>query len=180
MANGMTIKVRIHPMYIDFVKHLMGADEKGCVFASEDQTLGMLIKNLLRTQPESPKKITYIEGEYIEFILPNYNDVNTFYRNYISETAEKLIASKIRKRFYYEVHEFIIDMHSSGFTEKRSAIILFCEQFEIKEDHYKANSLEIEYRRSRKKQKKLEKSRKIASLFATVLSILCPNLVLFA
>lgn len=179
MANGMTIKVRMHPMYIDFVKHLMGCDEKGMVFASENEPIGMLIKNLLRTQPESPKKITYTKDEYIEFTLPNYNDVNTFYRNYISETAEKVIAMKIRKRFYYEVHEFIIDMHSSGLTEKRSAIILFCEQFEIKEDHYKANSLEIEYRRSRKKQKKLEKSRKIASPFASILSILSPLLVLF-
>lgn len=180
MANGMTIKVRIHPMYIDFVKHLMGQDDKGRVFASENHTLGLLIKNLLRTQPESPPKIHFIPGEFIEFVLPTYEEINTLYRNYISATSEKIIASKIRKRFYYEMHDFIVEMHSIGITEKRKAIILFCEQFEILEDHYKANSLEREYKRSREKEKFMKKRAKIASSLAAVLSIISPHLVLFA
>lgn len=180
MANGMKIKVRIHPMYIDFVKHLMGADDKGCVFASEDHAFGLLIKNLLRKQPQNPTKIKYIEGEFIEFILPTYEDVNTLYRNYISENSERIIASKIRKRFYYELHDFIVDMHSNGILEKRKAIVLFCEQFEISEDNYKANSLEREYKRAREKEKFMKKRIKIASSLAAFLSIVCPHLVLFA
>lgn len=180
MSNGMTIKVRIHPMYSDFIRHLMGSDDKGRVFASEDHTLGLLIKNLLRTQPEKSAKINFHPGQFIEFVLPTYEEINTLYRNYISETAEKIIASKIRKRFYYEMHDYIIDMHSNGITEKRKAIILFCEQFEISEDNYKANSLEREYKRAREKEKFMKKRVKIASSLAAFLSIVCPHLVLFA
>lgn len=172
--NGMTIKVRIHPMYADFVKHVFGANAKGQVFASEKHAIGLLIKNLLRKQPEKFKKIDYLPGTYIEFILPNYEDVNTASRNYISENSEQIIASKIRSRFYYELHDWIITMHGSGITEKRRAIMLFCETFEISEDNVKANSLERAYKRSRDKEEIVKKTKKIASLFMAFLSVFCP------
>ena len=174
MANGMTIRVRLHPMYVDFIKHVLEANQKGQIFASEKNPLGLLIKNLLRTRPEKNPKISYTEGEYVEFILPNYDDVNTDYRNYISENSERIIASKIRARFVYELHDWIVTMYGSGISEKRRAILLFCETFEISEDHYKLNSLEREYKRSRDKEKIMKKTRKIASSLMAFLSVLCP------
>lgn len=172
--NGMTIKVRIHPMYADFIKHAFDANHKGQVFASEKHPLGQLIKNLLRTQPEHPRKTDFEPGTYVEFILPNYDDVNTQYRNYISENSEQIIASKIRSRFYYELHDWIITMRESGLVEKRRAITLFCETFGISEDHVKANSLERAYKRSRDKEEIYKKTKKIASLFLFFLSVFCP------
>lgn len=174
MANGMTIRVRMHPMYVDFIKHMLGTNNKGQIFATEKNPIGLLIKNLLRTRPEKTQRIDYTESEYIEFILPNYDDVNTDYRNYISENSERIIASKIRARFVYELHDWIMTMHGSGITEKRRAILLFCETFEISEDHYKLNSLEREYKRSRDKEKIMKKTRKIASSLLAFLSVLCP------
>jgi len=172
--NGMTIKVRIHPMYADFVKHIFGANAKGQVFASEKHAIGLLIKNLLRTQPEHPPKIYYEPESFIEFILPNYEDVNTQYRNYISKTAEQVIASKIRNRFYYELDDWIITMRDSGLLEKRRAINLFCETMELSEDHVKSNSLERAYKRSMDKQENRKKMKKIASSFMAFLSFFCP------
>lgn len=180
MPIEMTIRVRTHPMYVDFVKHIMGDEKTDRIFASESEPIGMLIKNLLRLPPLKPQKVTYHPEEFIEFTLPTYNDVNTMYRNYISETAEKIIAAKIRKRFYYELHEFVVEMNRVGITEVRKAIILFCEQFEINEDHYKLNTLERDYRRSRDKQKYVKKRIKIASSFAAILSLTTPHFVLFA
>jgi len=172
--NGMTIKVRIHPMYADFIKHAFGANSKGQVFASEKHAIGILIKNLLRTQPEHPRKTDYEPGTYIEFIIPEYGDVNTMYRNYISENSEQIIASKIRARFYYELHDWIITMRGSGLLEKRRAITLFCETFEISEDHVKSNTLERAYKRSRDKEEIYKKTKKIASVFMAFLSVFCP------
>ena len=96
------------------------------------------------------------------------------YRNYISENSEQIIASKIRSRFYYELHDWIITMQGSGLVEKRRAITLFCETFEIAEDHFKSNSLERAYKRSRDKEEIYKKTKKIASVFAAFLSVFCP------
>ena len=179
MAKGMTIRVRMHPMYADFLKNQFGMNEKNQVFATERDPLGKLIKNLLRTNPEKQEKREYCKDAFVEFILPQYEDINTDYRNYISENSERIIASKAKSRFYYELHNFIIEMDASGLTELRRVIILFAEQFEIKETSYKINSLEREYRRYRYRLEIVKKTRKIASCLEAFLSLFCPMFVLF-
>ncbi len=175
----MTIRVRMHPMYADFIKNDFGINNKQQVFATERHPIGRLIKNLLRTNPVNPEKREYCRNAYIEFILPNYEDVNTDYRNYISLNAERIIASKAKSRFYYELHYFIINMEASGLTEIRRVIITFCEQFEINEHHYKINSLEREYRRYRERVEIVKKTRKIASSLEAFISLLIPITVLY-
>ncbi|MGV8094495.1 MAG: hypothetical protein AB2L24_21790 [Mangrovibacterium sp.] len=183
MSKGMTIRVRMHPMYADFIRNQLGVNEKDQVFATERDPLGKLIKNLLRTNPPTPAKREYNKDAFIEFILPDYEDVFNDYRNYISESGEKIIAAKCKSRFYYELHDFIIEMSGSGLTELRWSIQLFCEQFGIKETSYKANSLEREYRRYRQRTEIVKKTRKIASsldtLFVLFVSAFCPQLSLF-
>ena len=179
MAKGMTIRVRMHPMYADFIKNDLGVNDKHQVFASERDPLGRLIKNLLRTNPVNPDKREYCRNAYVEFILPDYEDVNTDYRNFISENSERIIASKIKSRFYFELHEFIIDMFGSGLKEIRRAIIVFCEQFNINEQNYKVNSLEREYRRYRERLEIVKKTRKIASSFEAFISFCYPILILY-
>ncbi len=178
-TGGMTIRVRMHPMHADFTKHVLEANKQGQVFASEKHSFGLLIKNLLRLQPRNPPKINYDTGAYVEFILPNYDDVNTDHRNYISENSERIIASKIRLRFNYELHEFVMAMKGSGLNEFRRAILLFCETMEIKEESFKYNSLEREYKRYRDRLEIVKKTRKITSCFEAFLSFVCPLLVCF-
>lgn len=175
--GGMTVRVRMHPMHADFTKHILEANKQGQVFAVEKDPFGLLIKNLLRTNPRGLSKICYNAGSYVEFILPNYDDVNTDYRNHISENSERIIASKIRSRFNYELHEFVMMMNGSGLTEIRRSIILFCETMQISEESYKYNSLEREYKRYRERLEIVKKTRKIASCFEAFLSIVSPLLV---
>ena len=179
MAQGMTIRVRCHPMYADFIKSEFGSNDKGQVLATERHPIGRLIKNLLRTNPCNPDKREYCRNNYVEFILPDYDDVNTDYRNYISLNAERIIASKIKARFYYELHDYIIELSGSGLTEIRRIITCFCEQFEIDEVNYKINSLEREYRRYRERLETVKKTRKIASSLEAFLSLFSPLFILF-
>lgn len=177
---GMTVRVRMHPMYADFTRHLMEANKQGQVFASEKHPFGLLVKNLLRTQPRFPQKISYDAGAYVEFILPSYDDLNTEYRNYLSENSERIISSKIRSRFNYELHQFIMEMDGSGLTQIRRSILLFCETFEIQEESYKYNSLEREYKRYRDRLEIVKKTRKIASCLELFLSLVCPLFVCYS
>lgn len=179
-TGGMTIRVRMHPMHADFTKHVLDANKQGQVFASEKHPFGLLIKNLLRPQPRNPPKINYDFGSYVEFILPQYDDINRDYITYISENSERIIASKIRSRFNYELHEFVMSMKGSGLTEIRRIILLFCETMEIKEESFKYNSLEREYKRYRDRLEIVKKTRKIASCLEAFLSFICPLLVCFA
>lgn len=178
MAKGITIKLGMHPMYADWVKHSYGADPKGCVLASERHPLGLLIKNLLRPQPYSPINRSYEENAFVEFTLPDYDDVDTLSRNYISENSEKLIYSKVRRLFYYDLHNFIEEMSNAGCTEIRRIIILFAETRELMEESFKVNTLEREYRRYVYKQKLYKKTQKISSAFAVGFSFFTPLFVL--
>jgi len=175
--KGMTVRVRMHPMYVDFIKNEFGANEKGQVFASEKHPVGKLIKNLLRTNPAVPVKQEYDGNDYVEFILPEYGNVNTDYRNYLSKNSENIISTKIKSRFYFKLHYFIIEINKSGLIEIRRIIILFCERFGIKEDSYKLNSLEKEYRRYKNRTHFVKKTKEIASVFSAFLSFLCPLFV---
>jgi hypothetical protein len=179
MAQGMTIRVRMHPMYADFIKNDFGVNEKQQVFASERHIIGRLIKNLLRTNPTIQEKREYYRKAYVEFIIPDYDDVNTDYRNYISENSERIIASKVKSWFYYELHNFIMSMEECGLTEIRRVIMMFCEQFKIDDQSFKINSLEREYRRYRERVEIVKKTRRIASSFEAFLSFMIPNIVLF-
>ena len=178
-VTGITIRVRMHPMHADFTKHVLEANKQGQVVASEKHPFGLLIKNLLRSQPRFPPKINYEAGSYVEFILPAYDDVNNEYRNYISENSERIIASKIRSRFNYELHEFVMSMKGSGLTEIRRIILLFCETMEISEESFKYNSLEREYKRYRDRLEIVKKTRKITSCLELFLSFICPLLVCY-
>jgi len=169
----------MHPMHADFTRHVLDANKHGQVFASEKHPFGLLIKNLLRSQPRNPPKINYDSTSFVEFILPAYDDINNEFRNYISENSERIIASKIRSRFNYELHDFVMEMKGSGLTEIRRAIILFCETMEISEDSFKSNSLEREYKRYRDRLEFVKKTKKIASCFEAFLSFVCPLLVCF-
>lgn len=175
--GGMTVRVRMHPMYADFTRHVLEANKQGQVFASEKHPFGLLVKNLLRTQPRIQSKISYNAGAYVEFILPRYDDINNESRNYISENSERIIASKIRSRFNYELHEWVMSMKGSGLKEIRRSILLFCESMEISEESFKYNSLERDYKRYRDRLEIVKKTRKITSCLEAFLSLVCPLLV---
>ncbi len=177
--KGMTVRVRMHPQYADFLKNEFGTNDKHQVFATERHPIGKLIKNLLRTNPANPDKREYARDAYIEFILPEYEDINTDYRNYLSLNSERIIASKIKSRFYYELHQFIIEMAGSGLIELRRVVILFCEQFGIDESNFKTNTLEREYRRYRYRTEIVKKTRKIASSMEAFLFLFVPAICPF-
>lgn len=173
MPSGMTIQIELHPMYVDFLRHTMGPSKNGRVFASEKHRIGLLIKNLLRKRPANAINPFIKQDQAIEFILPSYTDIDNSCRNYISPTSRRVIASKIRSYFYFELHEFIIEMKKAGIIELRSIIVMFCEQFEIDEDNYKVNTLEREYARYRERLEIVKKTRKITSVLSLFLSISC-------
>lgn len=178
--GNMTVKIRMHPAYADFIKFDFDSDENGRVFATERKPIGLLIKNLLSLQPENAVKRDYEKDAYIEFTLPYYKDINIQYRNYISLASERLIAKKIKNQFYFELNEFILETFGAGHEEFRSAIVLFCEQMEIRETSYKINTIEKEYRRYRSRQKTAKKAHKMSSTLMALFSYICPTLFLFA
>lgn len=178
MAKGITIKLGMHPMYADWIRHCFSADSQGRVLASEKNPIGLLIKNLLRPQPFTSVMRNYAPGEHVEFILPNYDDIDTLSRNYISKNSEKLFYSKVRRQFYYDLHDFIEEITNSGCAELRRIIILFCETRDIDEGNYKVNTLEREYRRYIYKQKRYKKTQNISSVFLANFSLFAPLLVL--
>ncbi len=166
--------------YADFIRSKFDADENGYVFASLNNDLGILIKSQLRLQPPTADTRDY-SGSHVEFILPDYDNVNTLYRNYISQNGEKIILKWIRKKFYLDLHNHIMELHHSGMDEIKAAIINFCEAHDIYEDRYNYDTFKKEYYRYRKRidnAKNAEKLRKISSVFSMVLSFLCPVAVL--
>lgn len=166
----------MHPMYADWVKHVYHADSQGRVIASEKHSIGLLIKNLLRPRPSNPVAREYEPEAFVEFILPNYDDFNTTEKNYITENSEKLIYIKVRRQFYYDLHDFIEEITNAGISEIRTIIILFCEKRNI--SNFKKNTLEREYRRYKKKQKNFRETRKMSSIFIKEFSFLLPLIVL--
>ena len=174
MASGITVKVELHPMYIDFIRHDMCRDEKKRVFASTKHPIGLLLKNLLRNRPQNCLDDLTANGPHVEFVLPDYTDINNEYKNYLSENGRRMLVKKIKSHFYYELHEFIVEMKTAGVPEMRSIVVLFCEQHEIDEDNYKVNTLEREYARYRNKQEKVKKMKKLSSAFSLFLSLFCP------
>lgn len=167
------------PMYADWIRNVYEANEHGKVFASERKPLGVLIKNLLRNQPKEFKPRHVERGKFVEFILPDYSEIDTSHKNYISENSERVIQGKIRSLFYYDLNDFVIEMSNNGVKEVRRIISLWCEQREISEDHFKINTLERERRRTLAKQKNFQNTRKMASVFALFLSFMLPLFVPF-
>jgi hypothetical protein len=168
--RGITIDLELHPMYIDFLKLDMPLDEKGNIFASERHKIGSLIKILLR-RPLKIKCLNIDPDNLITFVLPAYSDINLTSKNHITEKGRRLLASKIRSHFYYSMYWFISDMTRKGSTEIRTNIVLFCEEYEIDDSHYKINTLEVEYRRYRIRTKNGKNIQKITSVLAAFFSI---------
>ena len=180
MASGITVKVEMREMFIDYLVSNYYSEKHQMVFASENNQFGLLIKNLLRKTPPGIKHEKK-SGPHVEIMLPDYTlpyrDYNLIY-NYISHSSEKLVMKWVRKQFYFELHEFITDMHLVGQDEIKASINLFCDQKNIHPDHYKENSLYKEYYRWRV-NKRCEKTQNISRAFAAVLSIISLMLVIF-
>ena len=175
MAKGITVKISMLPMYADWVRNVFKAEPNGIVTVSDKNSLGILLKNLLRPEPSNGVIREYNENEFVEFIIPVSDDIESGDRKYISENSEKLFYLKVRRMFYYDLHDFIEEMSNSGVKELRRIITLFCELRGI--ENYKVNTLEREYRRHKKKQENFRKTQKISSTFTQVFSFLLPLLV---
>lgn len=176
--KDMTVRIRMHPMYADFIKFDFGSNDKDQVFATESKPIGLLLKTMLIRQPFNASKREYNKDSYVEFILPDYTEVNTEYRNYVSEPSEAFIAKKIKNQFYYELTEFFIALLDKNVDEIRTIITMFCEQFEIDSSHYKINTIEREFRRYRDRQKIVRKTKKMSSVLSALFSFIYPLFIL--
>ncbi len=174
MAKGMTVKIDMDPMYIDYInnKYEVYRTKNNKIFASSRTEIGKLIKSLIITPPQN-QTIKAIQDPFLEFVLPDYTDVNTLYRHYLSENSKKIIRKFIRKDFYFELHSHLNELHHAGINEIKAGILTFCEIHDINEDHFNFDTLKKEYYRYRSK-KKAKKTGKISSVFMAVLSLLCP------
>jgi len=176
MAAGITIKIELDPIYVDYCKHHLKADEQGRLFASEKTTIGQALKSLLNKRPASGVEPDPKTG--LTFVIPDYRDIKPEYYNYLSKNSRKIFADFLRKQFLFEMHKHIRDLHNSGYTEIKGALIHFLEQHNISPDSYNYETLKKEYYRYRLK-KKAKNTKKLTSLFLSVLSYNCPLLVSF-
>lgn len=174
MASGLTVKVAMRPLYTDFITSVFAKND-GEVYASTHHKFGQLVKSLLQKTPLNYKPKVY--DHFLKVILPEYEDLNNLYNNYLSLNSEKIIRTWVRQLFYFELHNHIVELNLAGVTEIKLAILNFCDKHNIHPDHYKENSLYKDYYRYRMKEKCV-KTQKIASCFAALLSVICPLAVL--
>ena len=175
MTSGITVKVEMRPLFVDFVISKFG-NEKGEIYATTRNKFGQLVKSLLQKQPYPYRAKNYEKEEHLEIILPEYDDLNNLYNNYLSENSEKIIRRWVRTKFYFDLHTHIMEMHRAGLTNIKIAIINFCDLHNINPDHYKENSLYKDFYRSRLRERN-KNAINIASSFAGLLSAVCPLLV---
>lgn len=177
MASEITVKVKMLPMYVDYLKAIYYSDNNQV--AIERTKLSTLVKELLTKPPEGYELPNYPQKECVELILPNYHGLDVFYSNYLSENSQKIIRNWVREKFLLDLHDHVDKMSSAPLhMELQTAIIHFCDLHEIHPDHYKVNSLYKDYHRKKKSMKSAKKRAKISLSFAAVLSIICQTLVL--
>ncbi len=177
MAKGITVEVAFPKMHVDYInsKWTYGYNEP-VVARDLNGHIGAIVKSQLRKQPITPNIRKYETGEHVQFALPYYNDLNIRYNNYISENGEKMIRQWVRRKFFFEMHEHILDLYFKGFTEIKAAIIDFCDFHDLDPMNYNYDSLKREYLRFRTKEK-ATKALKKATTFASLLSLICPVFV---
>ena len=177
MAKGITVKVAFHPMYVDYINSRWSYGYNEPIFAKDlNGHIGSVLKLQLRTQPKVPDIRQYEDEKHVVFELPYYGDLNIRYNNYISENGEKRLRKWVRKKFFFDMHEYIMDENLEGRPEIKAAIIGFCDLHDIDPMHYNYDSLKREYYRFRQKEK-LNNALKKSTSFAAVLSFFCPLFV---
>lgn len=177
MAKGITVTVAFQPMFVDYINSRWSYGYNEPVFAKDTNGhIGSIVKSQLRKQPLIPNFRKYQKSECVVFELPWYQDLNIRYNNYISENGEKLIRKWVRRKFFFDMHEHILDLYFKGFTEIKAAIISFCDLHDIDPMNYNYDSLKREYLRFRKKEK-ANNSLKKSTTFAALLSLFCPLFV---
>jgi len=178
MAIGITVKVAFRPMFVDYINSKWNDRYNFPVFARDSNDhIGAIIKSQLRKQPLKPDIRKYENGEFVEFEIPYFKDLNIRYNNYISPNGEKMIQKWVRQKFFFEMHNHIMELSLKGWTEIKSAILNFCDLHDLDPDHFNYDSLKREYLRFRKKEK-LIKAVKKSTTFVALLSLNCPLFVL--
>ncbi len=170
MASGITVKVAMRPLFVDYLKSIYYSDQNQV--ALQHTSLGVLVKDLLMKTPANYKPKHYEPNEHVELILPFYKDLNINYNNYLSENSEKIIRRWVQNKFYFDLREHIENWSSMPEFELNLAINHFCDVHNINPDHYKTNSLYRDFYRYQQKKKTTQKIKKMSSTFAAVLSIM--------
>ncbi|MCW3784914.1 hypothetical protein [Plebeiibacterium sediminum] len=170
MASGITVKVAMRPLFVDYLKSIYYSDQNQ--IALQHTQLGILVKELLTKVPPNYKPKKYNENEYVELILPFYKDLNISYNNFLSENSEKIIRKWVQNKFYIDLRDHVENWKSMPGFEINLAINHFCDMHHINPDHYKTNSLYRDFYRYQQKKKTSQKMKKISSTFAAVLSIM--------
>lgn len=179
MAKGITVKVAFPQMYVDYINSKWSYGYNEPIFARElNGHVGAIVKSQLRKQPLTPDIRHYEPNQFVEFYLPYYKDLNIRYNNYISENGEKMIRTWVRRKFFFDMHEHILELYFKGYTEIKSSIIDFCDIHDMDPGNYNYDSLKREYLRFRTKEKAIKTLRK-STTFVSLLSLLCPFFVSF-
>lgn len=174
MASGITLKMQLDPMLVDYLKSIFYADQQTHQVAVHHSQLGALIEELLTKPPIGFKPRKYDGADYVEFIIPASERKYFLSNSYLSKNSEDILRTWIKNKFRYELRDHIEDCTHGEFMEIKQAIINFCDMHQIHPDHYKVNSLYKDYYRWNEKKKMVKKRKKISSSFAPFLSVFYP------
>jgi len=157
MASGITIKMQLNPMLVDYLKSLFYSDEQSNQVAVAHSQLGELVKELLTKPPIGFKSQKYDDNDCVVLVLPASETKHLIYNSYLSPNSEDIIRHWIKKKFYYDLRDHIEDCTHGEFMEIKQAIINFCDMHQVHPDHYKVNSLYKDYYRWNEKKKTVKK-----------------------
>lgn len=176
MASGITVKVAMRPLFVDYLKSIYNTHENNIVL--NHTPLGTLVKELLTKTPANYKPKQYPVTECAEFELPYYKDLDIHYNNYLSLNSEKIIQKWAHEKFYTDMRDHVDNCKTIPNFQIKVAVNHFCDMHNIHPDHYKNNSLYRDYYRYSQRKKSTRKFKKMSSTFAAFLSFLPPCIVL--
>lgn len=157
-SNYITIKER-KTYVIPFIQTVMKKESEDAVKFMKG--LNDLIKLLLKTAPESYIPTVKPQPNEIRFDLPNWTDIDTRHRFYLSNEAAILIS-----HYLYKMYWIIFDLHMielrNVITEKK-AVYMFMEIY-----NQPIDKLDMILKRKSRNKKKLipKKTIKMSSVFS--------------
>ena len=105
MQTYTCIHLKIKPYVKQYFEFVFG---KPCDFPNK-YLFNLLLHRLLSKVPADyiPKPIDMDDPELISIILPYYSDKDIRYYNYLSETAQEILRSKMRDELYLQLKLYV-------------------------------------------------------------------------
>lgn len=138
------------------------------LFFPKRDKLNDLLELLLTKRPKNYKPKDP-EGDYVEIILPYFENLNIMSYHYLSENSEKAFVKRVKKIFWVTFEEFMDESFRNDMG-RNGAIYLFIEKYDLPLDTKIEDMLKKRLYRSRRIFRKYPKRNYQAQKTENILS----------